>query len=74
MSDDVLDWLKTLRDWHARQRDEAFKTDDWATGNPHDDASRKLFEAIQEIEKSREIIGIMKDVLMRRILETYGKT
>jgi hypothetical protein len=71
MSDDVLDWLKGERDRHAELRDAAFRTDDWATGNPHDEACRRLFEAITEIEVGRERLAIMKDVLMRRVVEGY---
>jgi hypothetical protein len=68
---DVLDWLKQQRDAHAQKRDEAYRTDDWAAGNPHDDAARRLYEAIVEIERSRKIIATMKDVLMNRIIEGY---
>jgi DNA polymerase II large subunit len=74
MSDDVLDWLKAQRDRHAVLRDEAFQNDDWHEGNPHDDSCKRLYEAIVEIEKNREIIEVMKNVLMRRIIEGYGKT
>lgn len=66
---DVLDWLKAQRDYHADRRDEHFRTDDWSKGNPHDDMARNLYRAIQEIEKSRDIIAVMKDVLMNRIID-----
>ena len=73
MSDDVLDWLKKERDRRAILRDEAFQNNDWGEGNPHDDSCKRLYEAIVEIEKNREIIRVMKDVLMLRITEHYGK-
>lgn len=71
MEDDILDWLKGQRDYHAQKRDEAFRTDDWSRGNPHDEMARRLYTAITEIERSRKIIGCMKDVLMNRIIECY---
>jgi hypothetical protein len=71
MTTDVLDWLKAERDRRAMLRDKAFQSDDWAAGNPHDDACRRLFEAIVEIERSRGILEVMKDVLMRRVVEGH---
>jgi len=73
MHNDVLDWLRAERDRRAMARDEAYRTDDWATGNPHDDACRRLFEAITEIERNRVILDVMKDVLMRRVVEYAQK-
>jgi len=71
MSDDVLDWLKSERDRHATARDEFFKTDNWASGNLHDDQSKNLYRAIDEIERLRVVVSVMKDVLMNRIVEGY---
>jgi hypothetical protein len=68
---DVVDWLRAQRDEHAQKRDQAFSTDDWHAGNPHDDQARNLYLAIQEIERLRVITTVLKDVLARRVVEGW---
>ena len=65
---DNLEWLKEQRDHHAKARDEAFATDDWATGNPHDDLCRRYANVIDEIERSRERLRVFTEVLQKRII------
>lgn len=65
----IVEKLKAERDRHAKLRDEAYARDNWATGNPHDDMCKLLYDAIREIEKSHVIIGVMKDVMMKKIVE-----
>jgi hypothetical protein len=65
---DNLEWLKEQRDRHAKARDEAFATDDWASGNPHDDLCRRYSNVINEIATARERLQVFTEVLQKRII------
>jgi hypothetical protein len=65
---DILIWLTEQRDLHGKLRDEAYATDDWATGNPHDDLCKNYYEAIREIVEARKRLEIFTEVLLKRII------
>jgi hypothetical protein len=66
---DIVDKLKAERDKQAVLRRQAFVNDDIVAANAHDALCGLLGEAIRDLEKSHVIIGVMKDVMMKRIVE-----
>lgn len=70
---DNLEWLTEQRDRHAKARDEAFATDDWATGNPHDDLCRRYSNVINEIVTARDRLRVFTEVLQKRIIVAHNE-